>query len=128
MDPIEQNIAIAQACGWKWYAAPRNYIDRVCFFLPPNCDTLLNLSNPFIAGQDGCPPATDNRQPQLPDYLNNIDAMLKALEQLNRNWEITKANGGYICRIECGPGTISGPHLLPVIAEAILKTLDLWRD
>lgn len=67
-----------------------------------------------------------------PDYLNDLNAMVEAFGKLGRHWEISQVHDGYYCRIEYGRKgqdvITGGLELLPVMAEAFLRTLNLWEE
>lgn len=64
MDPIKQRIAIAEACGWKHYGCTG------CAQSPCACDEWIHES-------------TDGVPSELPDYLNDLNAMHEAEKSLD---------------------------------------------
>lgn len=102
MDKIKQRIAIAEACGWIRYNKE---------------------------GLDAYHPKHDG---EFPDYLNDLNDMFDAFKYIGRHWEIRQIEDGYVCKIEFGPKNkdilVVGLDLLPVMAEAFLKTLNLWEE
>jgi hypothetical protein len=115
----QQQIAIAEACGWKVHPKDRFIV------IPPN--------------------APHSVQPlhTLPDYLNDLNAMHEAEELLlpddaaysQRNFYASEL--GRICLNDNGRGwkPLSNDDCFPILhataaqrAEAFLKTLNLWND
>lgn len=124
MKPEEQRIAIAEACGWK---------DVMC--------------RQYFSGKlTGVPPTTSGLHHEVPDYLNDLNAMHEAEKGLPKDlmgisfWldNLYRANGlnPYIWRNgTCSDKTDPTPPVEMALitkstasqrAEAFLKTLNLW--
>ena len=123
MTPEEQRIAIAEACGWKpcgW--RPIHSTDK-------NTDLALGGTENWWRNANE---NTVARLPELPDYLNDLNAMYEAFKSLGRHWEICQVGDGYVCRIQFGPQNkdvvVAGLELLPVMAEAFLRTIGKWKE
>jgi len=108
MKPEEQRIAIATACGWKEVQPPFEF-------------RWMN-------------PQTKWTEPEVPDYLSDLNAMndaegmLKgeqARDYANRLFHITLANRE---NIEEDSWFIHVRATASHRAEAFLKTLNLWTD
>jgi len=102
MKPEEQRIAIAEACGW--YADDR----------------------PGYWGNDQLQRITTTEQ--LPDYLNDLNAMHEAEKVLNEvQWCDYWSNLDDVCRCE---NTYHGicRATSPQRAEAFLRTIGKWKD
>ena len=100
MKPEEQRIAIAKACGWTEISP------RMTWGLPPNVE------------DDG----TENCLKQIPDYLNDLNAMHEAEKQMNTKvlWEAYKA---HLLNWMTEPVCASARQR----AEAFLKTIGKWE-
>lgn len=118
MSPLEQRIAIAQACGWEMIPGEK----------PAHYGTFLGLLN----GKTGF----------IPDYLNDLNAMhdaegILATEEernhyINEIFEIVERDHDD----EGGENTLStvdhefgwGRATASQRAEAFVKTLGLWKE
>jgi hypothetical protein len=105
MTPEAQRIAIAEACGWKWF----------------------NGNNQFWITPDG---NCDGKQP-LPDYLNDLNAMHEAESRIL----ITeKQKADYARELIYIAWTSEQPVYAPIHAnadqrrEALLRTLGKWVE
>lgn len=111
MTPEKQRIAIHAARGQSWAKAEDGYWD-------------LNGDNEGITDEE--------LWERIPDYLNDLNAMMEAFEHLGKYWRITKAEDKFICTVlfakQRKDVVVSGPELGPVMAEAFLRTLNLWGD
>lgn len=113
MTPEAQQIAIAEACGWK-SVVPHG--QRHTWWFPPGVD------------------AEQKARYGLPDFLNDLNAMHEAEEVLDgRQWEeyvqrlidLVRASQGHkwkIRNVVCVHATAAQR------AEAFLKTLGLWEE
>lgn len=138
MTPEKQRIAIAEACGWTWKA--RVYQPRAKWLFPPNVMPRFDGSTHWLGNIVGefepCdPPETITFNPfgsDCPDYLNDLNAMMEAFKHLGRHWQIAQVEDGFVCTIQFGPRNkdvvVGGLELCPVMAEAFLRTLNLWED
>jgi hypothetical protein len=108
MNPEEQRIAIAEACGWT--PTPEGLYTKDPAGLRP----------PF-------------RHPEhLPNYLNDLNAMHEAERRLTDDqWGLyCVALNKLACRIQCGNTHTCGYTIAATAAqraEAFLKTLNLWK-
>ncbi len=116
MTPEQQRIAIAEACGWRYdtTAAPdMKYVGIMCWIRPGNDDW---------------------RTEQVPDYLNDLNAIHEAEKVLTIAQRIqykqqigVVMSGGSVGRAipdwwlihEASPAQR---------AEAFLRTLNLWKE
>jgi hypothetical protein len=108
MKPEQQRIAIAEACGWKHYHEDLWVSPNVTDFSELDCE-------------------------QLPDYLNDLNAMNSAvLQKFNgpshEGWAFIDN-----LRVACGiPHSSTCMALVCATAaqraEAFLKTLNLWTN
>lgn len=104
----EQRIAIAEACGWKYdpTAAPdMKYVGIMCWIRPGNSDWQTE---------------------QVPDYLNDLNAMHEAekvLGSIQQNRYISILSG-ITSDVEMEGVTFATAAQR---AEAFLKTLNLWK-
>lgn len=100
MSPDTQQIAIAEACGYKWPGL-REKKDSIGWM----------LNGQYI--------------PRLPDYLNSLDAMHEAEKTLSPNdrYEFI----GYLFGPDNDEWNIVHATAAQR-AEAFLKTLNLWED
>jgi hypothetical protein len=107
MDPIEQRIAIAEACGWKGV----QHSGR-------GANNLIGLH-----------PEQQGAFQYVPDYLNDLNAMHEAEKMLKRgqlykymlNMQNVKGLGG-------NNQWLNFRATAAQRAEAFLKTLNLWKD
>jgi hypothetical protein len=107
MKPKEQRIAIAKACGWeKKYSS---MYDKKCWY--------NELGTKVAPTQD-----------QLPDYLNNLNAMHEAEKTLSDD-QFMDYHGNLGCLGDYGSWW--NKNLTHATAskraEAFLKTLNLWK-
>jgi hypothetical protein len=104
VNPEQQRIAIAEACGWV-REFDGNYEEPEWYWIPPN-------------DPDG--------DSELPDYCNDLNAMHEAENVLtNEQWWLfveflTEIRGGGVAL--CISATAAQR------AEAFLKTLNLWKQ
>lgn len=105
MKPEEQRIAIAEACGWV-------------------------LDNKGAIREDGYRYEVWGKHPHeaLPDYLNSLDAMHKAVETLRGKAGPEWFDFQRLLMIECGSWMNCIQASAAQRAEAFLKTLSLWKD
>lgn len=133
MTPEAQRIAIAEACGYVWYA-----------FQDPDGKEFAHLIRtdknwPQRQGGVRCerPPEFESEAPNVPDYLYDLNAMADAEETIS-----TLDIGKYVAELAkvLNEGVAQS---LPVLwasayylihatakqrAEAFLKTKGLWKD
>ena len=114
MNPEKQRIAIATACGW----------------------TRFNSATHKGAIQYGQPPNDRSNSWELPNYLNDLNAMHKAKKVLtdDQAWEMVKIIVDY-CQSENGFPLLDRSESLKLHsataereAEAFLKVLGLWEE
>lgn len=120
MSPVEQRIAIAKACGWKWgpgHVIPRGADQPEYIWHTP----------------DGTPAKSS-----LPDYLCDLNAMREAEGTLEWNPDDEYCPAGqyyeqliFVCGNRSDPPDVYEWHLIRATAtqraEAFLRTLNLWR-
>ena len=123
MTPEKQRIAIAEACGWKWYVAER-VGER--FLRPPDYQPPFHT----IRLANGSEPQSDEDL-HCPDYLNDLNAMHEAEKTLKFEQIVFYANELLSLTKTYAPEE----HLYALChataaqrAEAFLKTLGLWED
>jgi hypothetical protein len=108
MNPEQQRIAIAEACGWK----------------PGECPCGDELCNAWET------PAGDNWE-YLPDYLNDLKAMHAAEKVLSRG-EHYNQTGGFGFYVHILGQICYRRHLVDataaIRAEAFLKTIGKWEE
>lgn len=109
MTPEEQRIAIAKACGWR-----RALTHRGIFF--------------YCEGQE-------EYFPNVPDYLNDLNAMHEAEKVLNEKQQVWYLQRLTQVRYRAGVRGMIGCMIDKIAfataaqrAEAFLRTLNLWRD
>lgn len=139
MNPTEQRIAIAEACGWKWYRRPAtgpwaNKPYRVLYHPQIVPEFMATLQEADMSERQ-CNDVFLWREGIVPDYLNDLNAMheaentgLKDVNELSR----------YLDELDrvCVPTHICPTtHAQAVImatasqrAEAFLRTKGLWKD
>ncbi len=104
MKEQEQRIAIAEACGWH-----------------------VSYDPPHYQGMHPVLHQADDTPVQLPDYLNDLNAMHEAEKALDQMQARTYAD--HLADSE-QDGTWAGCHMWSQTAaqraEAFLKTLNLW--
>ena len=116
MNPEQQRIAIAEACGWV-----REYSDV------PTWDTSLKSYKPvrtmLFMRKEKC-----FRAENLPDYLNDLNAMHEAEKNLNLKQQMLyQGMIGKVTGNKC-PALFGQIHATAAQrAEAFLKTLNLWK-
>jgi|14BtaG_2_1085337.scaffolds.fasta_scaffold01938_2 hypothetical protein len=111
MNPEQQRIAIAEACGWTECRLIKSYDgEQVPYGVAPNESPILK---------------------ETPDYLYDLNAMHEAEEVLfARGWEWQVRYYDRLCAMSgCSN---SGVHTLTLTAaqraEAFLKTIGEWAD
>jgi hypothetical protein len=113
MNKEQQRIAIAEACGWEW----KNSKDGGVKF--------WSNGDIFYAWKDT----------ELPDYLNDLNAMHEAINTLDQI-QMMEFYNNHIYDVVCNNRTsYSGMDHANVCnataaqrAEAFLKTLGLWEE
>lgn len=109
MTPEAQQIAIAEACGWRHEYIHGNGVDDYVWVHPTNGKAYSEDSVVF------------------PDYLNDLNAMHEAEKVLLDNGAINSQRrqyDGWLWGITAGR-TISATAAQR--AEAFLRTLNLWK-
>jgi len=136
MTPEEQRIAIAEACGWKWWKHTKSetfifaHPDRDKASLDSDCMQWERCEKtptpPHFVSMSG-----------TPDYLNDLNAMHEADGFLRKNqfhavdyphW-LFKVVSGLEWKGDMGyfmPNFTMASA--PERAEAFLRTLNLWED
>ena len=118
MTPEEQRIAIAEACGWKWITP-----SLLCGY-DPRRKQYLSTDIP-----------TDGSLPfdSLPNYLNDLNAMSEAENIFNadasQRYDYAQLLEG-ICAQDRSESEYGRPIWKATAgqrAEALLKTLNLWK-
>ncbi len=110
MTPEKQRIAIAEACGWR-----SNPI-RLGHF-PPGLHPQCNINNHF----------------EMPDYLNDLNAMHEAERSLITP-DVEKKWIENLCRVvhqfsqRTHTSNLMVRSTAPQRAKALLKTFGLWED
>ena len=104
MNPEQQRIAIAEACGWKFIPEYYHGEDQ-----PPEFTT-VTPDGRHLCGY-------------YPDYLNDLNAMHEAEKMLNREsgYHGIGGYGLYLVALEHNVSATASQR-----AEAYLKTLNLW--
>jgi len=121
MKPEQQRIAIAEACGWTQC----EYVESIGLAkgFPP-------LNNPPSYG------TYENGMAQLPDYLNDLNAMHEAEQTLwQKDWTSRHDFVDKLARILSpthGHHQQAGLDLLDATAseraEAFLRTMNKWKE
>lgn len=110
MTPEAQRITIAEACGWT---------------------DLGRVHGPKVTTLNGCPPNNKDAFLNVPDYLNDLNAMHEAEKVLTFSMQVNYA------KLLAGHRTSDGwiQNEWAIIhatatqrAEAFLRTLNLWTD
>lgn len=115
MTPEAQRIAIAEACGWN---------------IPSHCKTKRLMAGESKRAVAGAPPDfgwhPDGRSGDLPDYLNDLNAMHAALKILSDAQKYE-----YLEQLAFVSATMDGFCVIEATsdhcAEAFLRTLNLWK-
>jgi len=107
--PEEQRIAIAEWCGRNgWWC--------------PNCKKLVSeYSLGYQARHANC----SNSAQQMPDYLNDLNAMHEAELRLGKHIETYRSTLLKVCY---KMNTWACEATAAQRAEALLKTLNLWKE
>jgi len=121
MKPEKQRIAIAEACGWKMHDHP-DCLAKKEGWVSRGWETwVMNPSGRLVFKHD------------IPNYLNDLNAMHQAEKVLTKNKSIKYAFRLADSRILNGED--KQPYLVRGFcataaerAEAFLKTLNLWED
>jgi len=104
VNPEQQRIAIAEACGWKLVTDNPEY-------------------EPYWEDPKGNMVAVNNGVHRFPDYLNNLNAMHEAEKMLESNQEQS-----YFELLHDIAGNLKFYRATAAQrAEAFLKTLNLWK-
>ncbi len=111
MKPELQRIAIATACGWKWFEHPDVIAATRTFTLPNKW--VLNPNGRLVFPHDA------------PDYLADLNAMAKVEKVLHGpiqrgafSWRLTE-----LCNPEDRCHATAAQH-----AEAFLRCISKWED
>jgi len=68
----------------------------------------------------------------IPDYPKSVEAILNAFKRLGRHWKVEQIEDGFVVTVQFGAGgrdvVAAGFDLAEIMAEAFLKTLNLWTD
>lgn len=112
MNPEEQQIAIAEACGWCWTYGPY---------------TAFGASQPLKVWR--APNGEGHGiHPMLPDYLNDLNAMHEAEKMLSdmqlRVYDKWLCGRRFIKALE----TYAWHATAAQRAEAFLRTIGKWKD
>lgn len=118
MNKFDQNITIAQACGWKREFGGDDE-DPEFYWLNPN--------------------DPDGNYDDVPNYTGDLNAIHEAEETLSEIQYSAplgtalfedRSFSGYICRIQNRDGNVGRFHSATAKqrAEAFLKTLNLWSQ
>ena len=108
MKPEQQRIAIAEACGWKWHSRMKGSIK----VWDNGLDYVFSDS-------------------ELPDYLNDLNAMHEAVKSLPQN--LKPRYFAHLCTVVSGAVALHGyseatEATAAQRAEAFLRTLNLWNE
>ncbi len=104
MNPEQQRIAIAEACGWKLVTDNPEY-------------------EPYWEDPKGNMVAVNNGVHRFPDYLNNLNAMHEAEKMLESNQEQS-----YFELLHDIAGNLKFYRATAAQrAEAFLKAFNLWK-
>jgi len=107
MSPEKQRIAIAEACGWKNF----------------------NSASHKGAMQYGQPPNAPHNSWELPDYLNDLNAMHEAEKALTSEQHIDYMEWLGMCSDDYGRKVWAYVHCsASERARAFLRTLGLWQE
>jgi hypothetical protein len=122
MSPESQRIAIAEACGWK-HIKHTNQEDV----------DIESRSITYWSGLTGVPPKFihDQNRIIIPDYLNDLNAMHAAEEVMTEMQRIDYSNHLYDIACKHQEVTEKWRYLSMSAAqraEALLKTLNLWKE
>lgn len=128
MSPEAQQIAIAQACGWKWWTGRWGNPPKPEFrFLSPtgmyNDDWLVGLP---AAHEDMLLPVM--HEPDIPDYLNDLNAIADAVKYKiaeNTDFSLLKY-GDYMIKKHGTHGAITASAKQH--CEAFLHTINKWTE
>jgi hypothetical protein len=133
MTPEAQRIVIAEACGIEICTSCNHQIDpELCW-----CGCLLashgyESGHPFIPSGCTCSyEDADKRKlasPDLPDYLNDLNAMHEAEKIIMRRGNISQSYYWKLLSV-CDDAEESAiVATAEQRAEAFLRTLNLWKD
>jgi hypothetical protein len=101
MNPEQQRIAIAEACGWT------------------PCHKGCDGKTWRLPDDSGC-------QEQLPDYLNDLNAMHEAENQLDTSTD-QNTTGSYAAYAQCLAWAGGYSATAAQRAEAFLRTIGKWE-
>jgi hypothetical protein len=129
MTEQEQRIAIAEACGWKWYRRPATgpWADKPMramyhpLLVPDYVDTLKVAD----LTERQCNEVFLWREGNIPDYLHDLNAMHEAEKTLRHPCEESYT---YVRHLEQICGWVPWQATAAQRAEAFLRTLGRWKD
>jgi len=123
MKPESQRIAIAEACGWSIKAClvQRGY----ALYTPGGAIWTSFWDAPKDAVKEKLWEACGD---QLPDYLNDLNAMHEAEKVIGINMRSYLETLQRVVDETCGGGAYAHTATAAQRAEAFLRTLNLWRD
>lgn len=120
MSPESQRIAIAEVCGWKWIEPEEN-----------KCGGLKSPSGDWVirSWRIGADMTCLDVLRELPDFLNDLNAMHRAEETLSELNKIKYVSYLLTCReIKESTMWVFSHAGASVRAKAFLKTLGLWKE
>ena len=122
MNKEKQRIAIAEACGWKGPYSDLRWLKLQNGLRSENRKTLRKL-----CGRTPC-----GEREELPDYLNDLNAMHEAEMVLSRG-EHYNQTGGFGLYVQTLEKVLCGRRYLidataAQRAEAFLRTIGKWED
>jgi hypothetical protein len=136
MTPEEQRIAIAEACGWKWYRRPATGVWAAkpmrTLYHPQIAPEYVATLQPADMTERECNPVFIWREGLIPDYLNDLNAMHEAEKTLDgmAAWRFTQVLWTVI-----QPDKFANYELERVVmanasqrAEAFLRTIGKWKE
>jgi len=119
MTPEQQRIAIAEACGWKFqHPSPNNGSPE---WSEMKCNAILCWVRPGGGSW---------QLEELPDYLNDLNAMHEAEKLLKSEQHFTfQVELARVINTTTYPLNFALLHATAAQrAEAFLRTLNLWKD
>lgn len=149
MTPEAQRIAIAEACGWKWYSRPASgpwaANPHRALYHPILSAELVSTLQPATMTERQCNDLFIWREGFIPDYLNDLNAAIQLCDELaGKGWNCELNNGldktwecEFVKHSDESNATIgerskrhygAADKLSAAICDAFLKTIGKWVD
>ena len=111
MTDQEINVAIAEACGWKWIGSPEQVLATMGYTMPDK----------WVVAPDG----TLHFRHDIPNYCTDLNAMHEAEMAIYDDFGTYLGHLADLCDAEPRATEVATARQR---AEAFLRTIGKWRD